>query len=423
MNILDDLQSRGLLYQNTNKEAFRNRTVQGPITPYCDFDPTADSLHIGSLLPILVLRRFQLAGHIPIALVGGGTGLIGDPSGKTSERTLNPKETVDQWSLKIRKQLERFLDFETTINPAIMANNYDWLGSLQVIEFLRDIGKNFPLSTMLAKDAVESRLSKGISFTEFSYMILQSYDFMKLNEMFNCELQIGGSDQWGNITAGIDLIRRITLNADKSIHGLTIPLVTKSDGTKFGKTESGTIWLDAEKTSPYKFYQFWLNTNDRDVIQYLKYFTFLCIEEIVELAEQLATEPEKRNAQRTLAREVTALVHGQTAMQRAEKISQALFTGELTKLTVEEIEEGLSDVPSITVEDEQISLVELLALSGAVSSKRQARESIQSGAIYINDIRHTYVEAMVPQLERLAGKYLIIRRGKKNYYLIKFASH
>ncbi len=423
MNILDDLQSRGLLYQNTNKEAFRNRTVQGPITLYCGFDPTADSLHIGSLLPILVLRRFQLAGHIPIALVGGGTGLIGDPSGKTSERTLNPKETVDQWSLKIRKQLERFLDFETTINPAIMANNYDWLGSLQVIEFLRDIGKNFPLSTMLAKDAVESRLSKGISFTEFSYMILQSYDFMKLNEMFNCELQIGGSDQWGNITAGIDLIRRITLNADKSIHGLTIPLVTKSDGTKFGKTESGTIWLDAEKTSPYKFYQFWLNTNDRDVIQYLKYFTFLCIEEIVELAEQLATEPEKRNAQRTLAREVTALVHGQTAMQRAEKISQALFTGELTKLTVEEIEEGLSDVPSITVEDEQISLVELLALSGAVSSKRQARESIQSGAIYINDIRHTYVEAMVPQLERLAGKYLIIRRGKKNYYLIKFASH
>ncbi|MFZ3373349.1 MAG: tyrosine--tRNA ligase, partial [Desulfitobacteriaceae bacterium] len=218
MNILDDLQNRGLLYQNTDKEALHNRTTKDPITLYCGFDPTADSLHIGSLLPILVLRRFQQAGHIPIALVGGGTGLIGDPSGKVSERTLNPKETVDQWSLKIRKQLERFLDFETEINPAIMANNFDWLGSLQVIEFLRDIGKNFPLSTMLAKDAVESRLSKGISFTEFSYMILQSYDFMKLNEMFNCELQIGGSDQWGNITAGIDLIRRVTLNEDKVIH-------------------------------------------------------------------------------------------------------------------------------------------------------------------------------------------------------------
>lgn len=423
MNILDDLQNRGLLYQNTNEEALRNRTTKGPITLYCGFDPTADSLHIGSLLPILVLRRFQQAGHIPIALVGGGTGLIGDPSGKASERTLNPKETVEQWSLKIREQLERFLDFETAINPAIMANNYDWLGSLQVIEFLRDIGKNFPLSTMLAKDAVESRLSKGISFTEFSYMILQSYDFMKLNEMFNCELQIGGSDQWGNITAGIDLIRRVTLNEDKVIHGLTIPLVTKSDGTKFGKTESGTIWLDANKTSPYKFYQFWLNTDDRDVIQYLNYFTFLSNKEILELAEELAIEPEKRNAQRTLARQVTALVHGQTAMNRAERISQALFTGELTLLSAEEIEEGLSDVPSSAISDEQISLVELLVLIGAVSSKRQARESIQSGAIYINDIRCTDIEAMVPQLERLAGKYLIIRRGKKNYYLVKFASH
>ncbi|MHB8127107.1 MAG: tyrosine--tRNA ligase [Desulfitobacteriaceae bacterium] len=423
MNILDDLKNRGLLYQNTNEEALRNRMTKGPITLYCGFDPTADSLHIGSLLPILVLKRFQLAGHISIALVGGGTGLIGDPSGKASERTLNPKETVDHWSLKIRKQLARFLDFETSINPAVIVNNYDWLGSLQVIEFLRDIGKNFPLSIMLAKDSVESRLSKGISFTEFSYMILQSYDFLKLNELFNCELQIGGSDQWGNITAGIDLIRRITINGDKEIHGLTIPLVTKSDGTKFGKTESGTIWLDADKTSPYKFYQFWLNTDDRDVIKYLYYFTFIPIEEIVELAEQLVKEPEKRNAQRTLARQVTTLVHGQNTMQRAEKISQALFTGELTKLSAEEIEEGLSDVPSTNVEDDQISLVELLVLIGAVSSKRQSRESIQSGAIYINDIRCKDIEATVPQLERLAGKYLIVRRGKKNYYLIKFTGH
>ncbi|HWQ72732.1 MAG TPA: tyrosine--tRNA ligase [Desulfitobacteriaceae bacterium] len=421
MNIIDDLKNRGLLYQSTNEEALRNRLAKGPITLYCGFDPTSDSLHIGSLLPILALRRFQLAGNISIALVGGGTGLIGDPSGKASERALNPKETVEQWSIQIKKQLERFLDFETSINPAIIVNNYDWLGSLQVIEFLRDIGKNFPLSIMLAKDSVESRLSKGISFTEFSYMILQSYDFLKLNELFNCELQIGGSDQWGNITAGIDLIRRISLNEDKEIHGLTIPLVMKSDGTKFGKTESGTIWLDADKTSPYKFYQFWLNTDDRDVIQYLNYFTFLSNEEILELADQLAKKPEKRNAQRALAQQVTVLVHGQAAMQRAEKISQALFTGKLTELSADEIEEGLSDVPSTSVENDQISLVELLAQTGVAPSKRGARELIQSGAIYINDVRYTNIEAMVTQLERLAGKYLIIRRGKKNYYLIKFS--
>lgn len=419
MNIMDDLKDRGLLYQSTNEEALRNRLSKGPITLYCGFDPTSDSLHIGSLLPILALKRFQLAGHNSIALVGGGTGLIGDPSGKASERTLNPKETVEQWSLQIKKQLERFLDFETKVNPAKIVNNYDWLGSLQVIEFLRDIGKNFPLSIMLAKDSVESRLSKGISFTEFSYMILQSYDFLKLNELFNCELQIGGSDQWGNITAGIDLIRRIFQNEDKEIHGLTIPLVIKSDGTKFGKTESGTIWLDADKTSPYKFYQFWLNTDDRDVIRYLNYFTFLSNEKILELADQLAREPEKRSAHRTLAQEVTVLVHGQAAMQRAEKISQALFTGELTDLSAEEIEEGLSDVPSTNVENDQISLVELLVQTGVAPSKRGSRELIQSGAIYINDIRCTNIEAMVPQLERLAGKYLIIRRGKKNYYLIK----
>jgi tyrosyl-tRNA synthetase len=420
MNILKDLHDRGLLYQSTNEEALQDRLKKGPVTLYCGFDPTSDSLHIGSLLPILALRRFQLAGHIPIALVGGGTGLIGDPSGKASERTLNPQETVEEWSRKIREQLAKFLDFETALNPAIIVNNYDWLGSLHVIEFLRDIGKNFPLSTMLAKESVESRLSKGISFTEFSYMILQSYDFLKLNELYNCELQIGGSDQWGNITAGIDLIRRISANGDKEIHGLTIPLVIKSDGTKFGKTESGTIWLDEKKTSPYKFYQFWLNTDDRDVIQYLQYFTFLSQEEITELAKQLAAEPEKRNAQRTLAQELTALVHGQNAMERAEKISRALFTGELSELIAEEIEEGLSDVPSTSVENDQISLVELLALIGAAPSKRGSRELIQSGAIYINDIRCNNIETMVPHLQRLAGRYLVIRRGKKNYYLVKF---
>lgn len=420
MDIFRDLQDRGLVYQHTDELALRKRLESGPMTLYCGFDPTADSLHIGSLLPILVLKRFQLAGHKPIALVGGGTGLIGDPSGKVSERTLNPKEIVDRWAQKIKDQLEHFLDFETKENPAIVANNYEWLGSLQVIEFLRDIGKNFPLGTMLAKDSVEARMSKGISYTEFSYMILQSYDYLKLNEVYGCEMQVGGSDQWGNITVGIDLIRRMSVDQVKEIHGLTMPLVTKSDGVKFGKTESGTVWLDAEKTSPYKFYQFWLNTDDRDVIKFLKYFTFLSIEEINKLADEVEKEPEKRRAQRLLATEVTKLVHGQDALDRAEKISGALFGAGLKKLSAVEIEDGFSDVPSATIENPDIGLIDLLIQGGVVSSKRQAREAIVSGAIYINDIRHTDVETTVSQLERLDGKYLVVRRGKKNYYLIKF---
>lgn len=420
MDIFEELMARGLIYQHTDEEALRKR-LESPITLYCGFDPTADSLHIGSLLPILVLRRFQLAGHKPIALTGGGTGLIGDPSGKSSERTLNPKEVVEQWADKIKVQLSRFLDFDEKANPAIMANNYDWLGPLNVIEFLRDIGKNFSIGAMLAKESVESRLAKGISFTEFSYMILQSYDFVKLNEIYGCELQIGGSDQWGNITSGIDLIRRTTLDEEKVGHGLTMPLVTKSDGTKFGKTESGTIWLDAAKTSPYKFYQFWLNTDDRDVVKFLKYFTFLSLDEIIVLAEEVEKAPEKRNAQRTLAREVTSLVHGTEAMQRAENISQALFSGNLKDLSADEIEEGFSDVPSTVVENKNIGLVELLIQAGAVVSKRQAREAIESGAIYINNVRCSELETNTVQLERLGGSYLVLRRGKKNYYLIKFA--
>lgn len=419
MDIFKELKDRGLVYQHTDENALSDRLAKGPMALYCGFDPTADSLHIGHLLPLLVLRRFQLAGHKAIALVGGGTGLIGDPSGKASERTLNPKEVVEQWTQKIKNQFGGFLDFETQDNPAILANNYDWLGSLQVIEFLRDIGKYFPLGAMLAKDSVESRLSKGISFTEFSYMILQSYDYLKLNEMYGCEMQIGGSDQWGNITAGIELIRR-TAAQEKEMHGLTLPLVTKSDGTKFGKTEGGAVWLDPEKMSPYKFYQFWLNTDDQDVVKFLKYFTFLSIEEIEELAQGVESEPEKRRAQRALAKDVTKLVHGQEALDRAEKISNAFFGGGLGNLTAVEIEEGFSDVPSTTIENPETSLVEVLVQVGAVSSKRQAREAIENGAIYINDIRHTNVEATVSQLERLDGKYLVIRRGKKNYYLIKF---
>lgn len=419
MNIFDDLKDRGLIYQHTDENALRKRLAAGPMALYCGFDPTADSLHIGHLLPLLVLRRFQLAGHKAIALVGGGTGLIGDPSGKASERTLNPKEVVAQWAQKIKDQFGRFLDFDTQDNPAILANNYDWLGSLQVIEFLRDIGKYFPLGAMLAKDSVESRLSKGISFTEFSYMILQSYDYLKLNEMHGCEMQIGGSDQWGNITAGIELIRR-TSTEEKEMHGLTLPLVTKSDGTKFGKTEGGAVWLDSDKMSPYKFYQFWMNTDDQDVVKFLKYFTFLSIEEINELAEEVKKQPEKRRAQRALAEDVTKLVHGQEALVRAENISKAFFGGGLGNLTAVEIEEGFSDVPSTVVENPETNLVDVLVQVGAVSSKRQAREALEQGAIYINDIRHTELETTVSQLERLDGKYVILRRGKRNYYLIKF---
>jgi len=418
MHILDDLKARGLVYQNTDEEALYKR-LESPITLYCGYDPTADSLHIGHLLPILILRRFQLAGHRPIALVGGGTGLIGDPSGKVNERTLNPTEVVQEYANCIKEQLSRFLDFEGDKNSAILANNYDWLGSLQVIEFLRDIGKNFSLGTMLAKDSVESRMSRGITFTEFSYMILQSYDFMKLNELYGCELQIGGSDQWGNITSGIDLIRRMSVGEDRQVHGLTMPLVTKSDGTKFGKTEGGAIWLDPDKTSPYKFYQFWMNTDDRDVVKYLKYFTFLSIEEINQLAQDVETQPEKRNAQRMLAKEVTELVHGVEARERAEKISHALFTGGLENLTGAEVEEGFSDVPSAEINDAEMLLVDALIELGAVSSKRQARESIESGAVYVNGVRQTDTGVSVAQLDKLGGKFIVIRRGKKNYYLLR----
>jgi len=420
MDILQDFEWRGLIFQSTDRDALNKRLNDGPITLYCGFDPTADSLHIGSLLPILALRRFQLAGHNPIGLVGGGTGLIGDPSGKANERTLNTVETVQGFADKLREQLSRFLDFENEKNPAQIANNYDWLGSFQVIEFLRDIGKNFSLNYMLAKESVNSRLEKGISFTEFSYMILQAYDFLKLNETRGCELQIGGSDQWGNITAGTELIRR-TSTEDKSVFGLTMPLVTKSDGTKFGKTESGTIWLDADKTSPYKFYQFWLNTDDRDVVQFLKYFTFLSHEEIESLASKVQSEPEKREAQRALAREVTTLVHGAEAMERAVEVSAALFSGDLKSLSGREVEECFADVPSTTLETSDMLLIDLLIETGAAKSKREAREYISGGAVSINGEKYTDLEANVANIERLGGQFLVVRRGKKNYYLVKFA--
>ncbi len=430
MDILQELEARGLIYQNTDIDGLRAKLLEGPVTLYCGFDPTADSLHIGNLLLILTLRRFQLAGHRPIGLVGGATGLIGDPSGKASERILNTRDVVTGWSQRIRRQLERFLDFETSENQAILANNYDWTAQLNVIDFLRDIGKNFQINYMMAKDSVNNRLEKGISFTEFSYMILQAQDFYKLRELHGCALQIGGSDQWGNITAGIELIRRMEANKDgassdsndessSGAFGLTVPLVTKSDGTKFGKTESGTIWLDKEKTSPYEFYQFWLNTDDRDVIRFLKYFTFLPLEEIDALEVTLRDAPEQRVAQKKLAEEVTRLTHGKEATERAIRISRALFGGSLLDLTGEEIAEAFGGVPATAIQSVDLSLVELLVQTGLDTSKRQAREDIKNGAVYVNDVRVTDIETSVNQLNPLAGKYLVLRRGKKNYHLVK----
>jgi tyrosyl-tRNA synthetase len=418
VDLLHELEWRGLINQVTDMEGLRQLLNEEKVTLYCGFDPTADSLHIGSLLPILTLRRFQLAGHRPIALVGGATGLIGDPSGKKSERTLNPKETVQQWSNRIKEQLSRFLDFDAKDNPAKIANNYDWIGSLDVITFLRDVGKNFGLNYMLAKESVQSRIETGISFTEFSYMILQAFDFLQLYQTENCRLQIGGSDQWGNITAGLELIRKT--EGEAKAFGLTIPLVTKADGTKFGKTESGTIWLDKEKTSPYEFYQFWINTDDRDVIKYLKYFTFLSKDEIEELERKLKEAPEQRAAQKALAEEMTKLVHGEDALKQAIRISEALFSGSVSELTAEEIEQGFKDVPSFEYEGEEVPLVELLVMAKIVPSKRQAREDISNGAIYVNGERVQDINAVITKENRIEGRFTIIRRGKKKYYLIRY---
>ncbi|GAB6409526.1 tyrosine--tRNA ligase [Bacillus cereus] len=418
MGILQDLEFRGLINQQTDAEGLEQLLEKESVKLYCGFDPTADSLHIGHMLPVLMLRRFQLAGHQPIALVGGGTGMIGDPSGKKAERTLNTKDTVAYYTESIKNQLSNFLEFENVENPATMANNYDWLGNLDVISFLRDIGKNFGLNYMLAKDTVASRLETGISFTEFSYMILQSYDFLNLYQHHNCRLQIGGSDQWGNITAGLELIRKS--EEDAKAFGLTIPLVTKSDGTKFGKTEGGAIWLDPEKTTPYEFYQFWINTDDRDVVKYLKYFTFLSHEEILELEKQVAEAPEKRAAQKALGAEMTKLVHGEEALEQAIKISVALFSGSVAELTASEIEQGFKDVPSVERTAEDTVLIDLLVESKISPSKRQAREDVTNGAIYVNGERTQALDYVVTEKDRIEGKFTIIRRGKKKYFLIRY---
>jgi len=415
MDLLTDLEFRGQIYQNTDSEGLAERLAEGPITAYCGFDPTADSMTVGNLATIMLLCRVQRSGHRAIALVGGGTGLIGDPSGKSEERSLNTGDTVAEWSDNVRGELERFLDFDGS-NPALVVNNYDWLGDIQMIDFMRDVGKHFPISYMLAKDSVDSRLQSGISYTEFSYMVLQAYDFLKLNEAYDCQLQIGGSDQWGNITAGIDLIRRS--NGNKA-YGLTGPLVTKADGTKFGKSEGGAVWLDAAKTSPYEFWQFWINTEDQKVIDYLKVFTFLEHDAIRQLEYSVQNAPEKREAQRTLADEVTALVHSKEAAQQAERISHALFYGEFGALGEDEILQGFHDVPTHSMEAESLPLVDLLVESKVCSSKREARQDVQNGAIYINGDRCTELNRTLGTGDGLHGKYLIIRRGKKKYTLVQ----
>lgn len=416
-DLFQELKERGLVYQTTDEDALVKHLNEESVKLYVGFDPTADSLHIGHLLPILMLRRFQQHGHVPIALVGGGTGMIGDPSFKDQERQLNTLETVQNWSQSIKNQLSRFIDFDNEENPAIIANNYEWLGKLSMIDFLRDVGKNFTINYMMSKESVKRRIETGISYTEFAYQLLQAYDFLKLYDNYGCLLQLGGSDQWGNITSGIELMRR-----ERDVQGfaLTMPLITKADGTKFGKSEGNAVWLDAEKTTPYEFYQFWINTDDRDVIKFLKYFTFLSLDEIAEIEKEFTAAPETRVAQKALAKEVTTLVHGKEAYEQAVHISQALFSGNIKELSVSEIKQGFKGVPSYTVpQDADLKLLEVLVASGLVQSKRQAREDIQNGAIYINGDRVQDLEYQLSDVDKI-GDMVVLRRGKKKYFLLQF---
>ncbi|MDT2673077.1 tyrosine--tRNA ligase [Enterococcus dongliensis] len=417
-DFFQELKARGLIFQATDEAALEKQLNEESVKLYIGFDPTADSLHIGHLLPILTLRRFQQNGHVPIALVGGGTGMIGDPSFKDAERQLNTLETVQSWSQSIKNQLSGIIDFENKENPAIVANNYEWLGELKMIDFLRDVGKNFTINYMMSKESVKRRIESGISYTEFAYQLLQAYDFYELNKRYGCLLQLGGSDQWGNITSGIELIRR---ESGKQAFGLTMPLITKADGTKFGKTEGNAVWLDPEKTSPYEFYQFWINTDDRDAIKFLNYFTFLSLEEIAAIEAEFTKAPEQRAAQKALAKEVTVLVHGAEAYEQAVHISEALFSGNVKNLNDEEIKQGFKNVPNYRVQtDDDLNLVEILLTAGIEKSKRQARENITNGAIYVNGDRVQEVAYTLSDQDKLADKYIVIRRGKKKYFVLQF---
>lgn len=418
--LIEDLNWRGLLYQQTDAEGMEKLLNEQTVSLYCGVDPTADSMHIGHIVPLLTLRRFQQAGHKPILLVGGATGMVGDPSGRSEERQLQTVEQIDRNVQGIKKQLERIFDFNSSAeNTANLVNNHDWIGKMSTIEFLRDFGKLINVNYMLAKDTIASRLDTGISFTEFTYTIIQGIDFNHLYDNHNVRIQIGGSDQWGNITTGLEVIRK-THDDNAKAFGFTIPLVTKADGTKFGKTAGGAVWLDADKTSPYEFYQFWINTGDADVVKYLKIFTFLSREEIEALEVSVQEEPHLRKAQKTLAEEMTRLIHGQEALEAAQRITVALFSGDLKALSAVEMKDAFKDVPSIEMPKEDKNIVELLVEAGVSPSKRQAREDVTNGAISINGEKVTDLEYTVDAKDRLEDAFAIIRRGKKKYHMVKF---
>lgn len=423
MNILDELQWRGLLADCTDVPELKRKTSAGAVTLYCGFDPTADSLHVGNLVPLLALRRFQLLGHHPIALAGGATGSIGDPSGRTQERQLLTKEVLAHNISRVKEQLKRLLDFETAVNPARLLDNATWTDSVSYLGFLRDIGKHFSVNQMVAKESVRARMEDrecGISYTEFSYMLLQAFDFYVLCRDHNCELQIGGSDQWGNITAGIDLTRK---KLGRQVYGLTLPLITNSDGSKFGKSLGGAVYLDPAKTSIYRFYQFWVRTDDRDVIRYLKFFTLFPEEEIGALERQHQENAGARAAHKALAKSVTELIHGPSATAEAIRASEILFGGELSGIAEETFKDIVGEAPTREIERGQVEgtgkpLLELLVHAGLCPSKGQARKDIEGGGVYVNNVRETANQRLVSINEFLFGKHLLLRKGKKNYVVL-----
>lgn len=418
MNIFEELKARGLVFQTTDEEALVKALTEGQVSYYTGYDPTADSLHLGHLVAILTSRRLQLAGHKPYALVGGATGLIGDPSFKDAERSLQTKETILDWSQKIKEQLSCFLDFDNGENKAELVNNYDWFSQISFIDFLRDVGKHFTVNYMMSKDSVKKRIETGISYTEFAYQVMQGYDFYELNAKHNVTLQIGGSDQWGNMTAGTELLRK---KADKTGHVMTVPLITDATGKKFGKSEGNAIWLDAKKTSPYEMYQFWLNVMDDDAVRFLKIFTFLSLDEIAAIEEQFKAARHERLAQKTLAREVVTLVHGEAAYQQALNITEQLFAGAIKNLSAAELKQGLSNVPNYQVQaEDSLNIVDMLVTAGISPSKRQAREDLQNGAIYLNGERLQDLDYSLSTADRIDNQLTVIRRGKKKYAVLTY---
>lgn len=422
-DIFSELQWRGLIHQTTADDKLQAWLNESSRTVYAGFDPTADSLHVGSLLPLMMLRRFQKAGHRPIAIVGGATGMIGDPSGKSAERNLLDQEQLEANIAGIKTQMEHLLDFESGDTSAVLVNNNDWMKEFSYTAFLRDVGKNFPVNVMLAKDSVKSRLTSeaGLSYTEFSYMLLQAYDFVRLNQDYNCELQIGGSDQWGNVTAGIDLGRRML---SKQLYGITCPLLAKKDGAKMGKTESGAIWLSSERTSPYEFYQYWVRVDDNDVDMCLKFLTELPEEEIVALAKSREADAAKRESQVRLAEEVTTLIHGVAGLGRAQLASKVLFGAEINDLSDNDLNEIFGDVPSAefsaqTLESEGLGLIDALALTGLCKSKGEARRTIKEGGANVNNVRRDDIETKLTSADKASESIIVLRRGKKKFALVK----